>query len=394
MGIVIFGDSFSFPDGLASTNRVHTYAKGFLENGTNVHVICFRNEYNTQDEGVTNGIFYYHPFGNRKRSSLLVVRSWQKIIKYFRTTALVRKINRKDKLSAVAVYSVLFRTHLFAWYLSRISGSKLLKECGEHPLRLHQQNALRYKIGVIKFRAESCLSDGILCISKYLVDFHRKNKIPEYKLLHVPSTVDTGRFSLDYDAPLSYEYILYCGSLTLSKDGVNILIESFARISPRYPDVNLVLIGKGDTIEEEKYIRDLVESLDLTGRVIFLGQISRNDIPRYMNNSKILALARPDSMVADAGFPSKLTEYLATGVPVVVTNVGEIPVYLKDNENAFLSKPGNVEAFAEKLDFVLGNYNYAEGIASRGKLLTNTVFNYNFQAARILDYLSRYDNIR
>jgi hypothetical protein len=45
MSYVIFGDTFTFPDGNASTNRVYTYAKGFKENGMNVHIICFRNDY-------------------------------------------------------------------------------------------------------------------------------------------------------------------------------------------------------------------------------------------------------------------------------------------------------------------------------------------------------------
>jgi len=64
--------------------------------------------------------------------------------------------------------------------------------------------------------------------------------------------------------------------------------------------------------------------------------------------AKILALARPKSKVADAGFPSKLTEYLSTGNPVVVTRVGEIPYYLKDNVHAFLTEPDSVNSFAER----------------------------------------------
>lgn len=392
MSMIIFGDSFSFPEGLASTNRVHTYAKGFYENGVKVHVICFRSQYNSAGDGNVNGINFYHPFGKRERSKFIFVRNWHKLLRYFKAVRLLRKINKEDKVLAIAVYSVLFRTHVLAWFLAKLSNSKLLKECGEHPLRLHQGNVIRKNVGVLKFKIETYLSDGIICISQYLIDFHKYYGIPSYKLVHIPSTVDTGRFTVSNNIPLAFDYILYCGSLTVSKDGVNILVESFARIIEKHPDVSLVLIGKGDTMEEENFIRELVKNLDISSKVFFLGQMSRNEIPRYMNHSKILALARPESMVADAGFPSKLTEYLATGVPVVVTEVGEIPVYLKDKENAFLARPGNVEAFANKLDFVLNNYQFAKKVASKGKLLTETVFNYNFQAARIIDYAERYNS--
>jgi glycosyltransferase involved in cell wall biosynthesis len=134
---------------------------------------------------------------------------------------------------------------------------------------------------------------------------------------------------------------------------------------------------------------DYVATLNMKGRIIFLGQLPRTDIPKYLTNAKILALARPQSIVSDAGFPSKLTEYLATGKPVVVTSVGDIPVYLEDNKNAFLSKPDSVDAFADKLDYVLSNYEFAQQVGEKGKELTETIFNYNFQAKRIIDFIDK-----
>ena len=71
MSFVIIGDAFTFPEGTAATNRVHTYARGFFENGIAVHVICFGNYYNNEGDGIYNGINYYHPFKKRKRSNYL-----------------------------------------------------------------------------------------------------------------------------------------------------------------------------------------------------------------------------------------------------------------------------------------------------------------------------------
>jgi len=203
----------------------------------------------------------------------------------------------------------------------------------------------------------------------------------------VPSTVDSTRFESSYDPPLNYPYILYCGALTLSKDGVDILIESFGRISGKYPEINLVLLGKGDSAKDEKVLRDLTNLKRLNERVVFLGQVLRTEVPAFLTNASVLTLSRPTSIVADAGFPSKLTEYLATGIPVVVTSVGEIPAYLKHRENAFLAKPDSAEAFAKELEYVLDNYEYACNVGLKGKELTKTVFNYNFQAKRMIEFI-------
>lgn len=388
MSVVIFGDAFTFPEGNAATNRVHTYAKGFKEAGVNVHVICFDNEYIQVNDGTINGIRFYHPFGQSIKNKHFIIRRWLKFKKYFRTIRLVRKIDKADKIVAINCWTSLLHTYFFAILITRIVGSKLINEHSEHPLRNYQRSFFSKIRGEAKSFFGNVFCDGVFCISQYLIDFYSSRGIRKKKLFLVPSTVDTERFQGPYTPPYNFRYILYCGSLTVAKDGVNILVESFNRISGKYPDINLVLIGKGDIAEEELLIRDLVKNLNIENRVFMPGQKPRSDIPAYLTNARILALARPRSMVADAGFPSKLTEYLSTGIPVVVTTVGEIPLYLKDNENAFLTIPDSVDAFADKMDFVLGNYEYAKQVGARGKELTGTVFNYKYQANRMLEFIN------
>lgn len=387
MALIIIGESYTFPEGNAATNRVHTYAKGFLENGINVHVICFASRYNTPGDGIANGIHYYHPFGQRTRNKYFLVRRWQKITKYFKTIILITKINRSDKVFGIICYTQLLQTIFFVFFLAKYTNSKLILERSEHPLRKYQKTIFTKNIGNFKARIETKLCDGIFCISQYLIDFYKNRSVSSKKLILVPSTVDPERFNIQIKSPLAYKYILYCGTLTLTKDGVDILIKSFALIAEKYLDLMLVLIGKAETTNQKIIIKELISRLNLDNRVFLLGQLPRTEIAAYMNNAQILALARPTSIVADAGFPSKLTEYLATGVPVVVTRVGDIPVYLKDSENSFIAEPDNVDEFASKMDFVLGNYNHAKNIALVGMKLTGTIFNYNFQAKRIIQFI-------
>lgn len=389
MSLVILGDLFTFPDGTAATNRVHTYAKGFFENNINVHVICFGNEFFAGDDGVINGINFYHPFGQSKRNRYFLVRRWLNFYKYLKTIGLLCRINRKDKILALnCVTDRLLATQLFVFLLSKYFGFKMILERSEHPLQNYQGSSFKMTMGNFRARFEPKLCDGIFCISQYLIDFYKARGLASNKMFLVPSTVDTERFQISCNPPLSYQYILYCGSLTIYKDGVNILIESFARIHGKYPEIKLVLIGKGDFQHEELSLKELVISLNITDKVIFLGQLPRTEIPAYLINARILALARPKSIVASAGFPSKLTEYLATGNPIVVTKVGEIPSFLKDNVNAILSEPDSVDAFADKLDFALGNYEESKKIGARGKELTMTIFNYNFQAKRMIEFIA------
>lgn len=391
MSIIIFGDSFTFPDGNAATNRVHTYAKGFYENGISVHVICFASQYSNSGNGITNGIHYYHPFGQSKRSIYFLLRQQQKILKYFYALKLIREINKIDGVSAIICYTHILQTQLYAFVIAIIINTKLILERSEHPLRRYQDSFCLRIQGRAKVYVETKLYDGFFCISNYLIDFYKSRGVSNKKLFLVPSTVDTERFQIPIVSQFPFEYILYSGSLTVKKDGVDILIKSFAKICGKYSEINLVLIGKGDNLDDEIIIENLVRKLKIEHRVYFTGQIPRSEIPKYLSNAKILALARPQSLVSDAGFPSKLTEYLATGKPVVVTKVGEISLYLRDNENAFLTNPDSIDEFADKLDFVLSNYKLATQVGEKGKELTSAIFNYAFQVTRMIDFIIKID---
>lgn len=388
MVYLIFGDAFTFPEGDASTNRVYSYANGFIENGLDVAIICFRNDDLTNYTGEVDLIRYYHPYRWSQERTNLFSRRWHSILKYYRTITIIRDIVASQELAAIHCYTKSLFIQKYAFLLSILFKSTLILERSEHPLKMYKNKVSKKILGWYRVLIEIRLCSYIFCISDYLMEFYKSNGANIKKLFKVPSTVDFRRFVQTYPSPVSYKYICYCGSLTKQKDGVDILIMSFARIAFRFPDINLLLIGKADTHEDEIFFKKIVSDYKLEDRVFFIGKLPRSEIPAYLCNAEILALARPRSMVADAGFPSKLTEYLATGKPVVVTKVGEIPAFLTDGINAFLTDPDSPEAFSDRLSYVLENYSYAKKAADKGKELTKTIFNYNYQTKRILDFLS------
>jgi glycosyltransferase involved in cell wall biosynthesis len=385
MSIVIFGDLFTFPEGNAATNRVYTYAKGFIEHGVSTCVICFGNEYFDYNTDTAEGIQYYHPFGQTKRSKYIIIRQWLKLQKYFKTIALINKINSINKITAINVWTNSIETHMFAVLLSFITQSKLLVECSEHPLRNFQGNGLQKIGGHSKLFIESHLCDGILCISQYLVNFYRRHGIADNKLLLVPSTVDLSRFPRDSAKPVPFRYIGYFGSLSMKRDSINVLIKAFSQIAKKHKDIYLVLGGFCSDQEKEQLLQSITgNNLELS--VKLLNYLSRQEILGYMQHADILVMMRSNDLEATASYPSKLTEYLATSKPVISVNVGEITDFLKDGENAFIIEPDNEDQLVDKLDYVLNNYENLLGVGKAGRTLTETIFSYKYQTARILNY--------
>lgn len=229
--------------------------------------------------------------------------------------------------------------------------------------------------------------DYVLVITKCLEKYYKKLVPKDTKFLHLPMTVDLSRFSnISNTTKYKSPYIAFAGTFNNAKDGVDILIKSFGKISKKYPDIILYMVGPYHyDIEGQK---KLISNLSLENKIIYAGTLKKEDIPEFLCNADLLVLPRPDSRQAQGGFPTKLGEYLATGNPVCVTKVGEIPDYLEDNKNAFMATPGDIDSFADAMDRALSDKAYANRIGQNGRKLAEEIFNAEIQSKRLVDFLT------
>jgi glycosyltransferase involved in cell wall biosynthesis len=227
----------------------------------------------------------------------------------------------------------------------------------------------------------------MLCIPRFLVEFYKSKGVDPDRLFLIPSTVDSSRFIQTGDKPFHFPYIGYFGGLTFYRDNIDLLVKAFVETSRTHPEVHLVL-GGFCSDQEKDQLKNLIDQLEIGNKVVLLGYVSRAEIINYITHADILVMVRTNDLTSQASFPSKLTEFLATSRPVISVNVGEISDYLTDNVNAFLVEPGNTKALTEKINFVLNNPDIAQQVGAKGRELTTTIFDYNYQAKRMISFIT------
>ncbi len=248
---------------------------------------------------------------------------------------------------------------------SKTKGFEVFFELNEHPAILKRLFGINDESDKDMASIKKTLNNvnGVLCISTALQELLSTCGLPKERLHIVNMLVDTTRFE-GVEKTATEPYIGYCGAADNNKDGVDQLIKAFSRIAGKYPNLKLYIMGPRRTDCQNE---QLAKSLGLGDRVIFTGVISPADLPKKLVNACVLALDRPQSRQAKYGFPTKLGEYLSTGNPVVVTSVGDIPLFLSDGESAFLAEPDNVDSFAEKLDFALSHPEESKRVGECGR---------------------------
>ena len=388
-----------FPSGMATTNRILSLAIGLTELGHLVTIFCVRPTEKTNTPinkdilGIHKGVRYIYTAGTVIWPEKLLNKLYVTVIGFlgfFKYFKLENKNAHFD--SVISTTSPLVFNYFFTRYLKRNKAIPLLA-IDEYP------HVVRNKTKYPKWFAGFYLKffyrffDGLVIMTKPLMNFYKELVRVNAKLQHIPMTVEIERFVNNSDSPpINDDYIAYCGNLGQNqKDGVPILIEAFSMIKKDFKNIKLLIIGGTNPSDEERVILELKElsrNLDVGDDVIFTGKVHRDEMPKYLCNAKLLALARPDSIQAQGGFPTKLGEYLATGKPVVVTKVGEIPDYLEDGVSAYLTEPDSARFFAEKLNIALNDYNNSMKIGKEGQRLALSVFNSRVQAKVLANYLA------
>ena len=392
MRIVILTEG-PFPYGMAATTRMVTYARGMIEAGAEVSVLCTKpteapgeNLRNTEIKGDFEGIHFNYTAGTTSRSPVAFKRLILYYTGFFRAKKELRRMQEKANINVLFMGLSNF---WFTWSHSRWSHKNkvlFVQERSEYPFIGVTGPWQKMKLGFY-LRVTCKLFDVILVITRALENYFSNWIRKDARIYLLPMLVEAERFRGHNEKPagLPGKYIAYVGSMQGNKDGVPILIESFARISASHPEMHLVLIGETG-FDGFEGLKKLVEDRGLSHRVQFTGRLEWDELPAFLGSANYLALARPSSQQAEGGFPNKLGEYLATGKAVVVTAVGEIPDFLTDGENAFISVPDDVQAFADKLKEVLDDPERAKMIGERGGELVDTVFHPGLQARKLLNF--------
>lgn len=234
-------------------------------------------------------------------------------------------------------------------------------------------------------------ADKFIVLTSYL-DKYLKNRLKSPKdILIMPNLTDPKRFDIDEIQPFKTNKITigYVGTPT-KKDGALDLIKSFSVLNNNYPDTHLLIIGditNGNTIvpDLKKYAFENGVKEDC---VTFTGLQSHMHIPHLLLSCQILALTRPNGIFAEAGFPTKLGEYLSCKKPVLITKVGDIPKYFKNEEQVILVEPENIQSIADGFEKIITNKNLSENLCLRGHAWMDENLNYVNQSKRISEFIN------
>ena len=338
MSTVYFCTERSFPRGDAGANRILHMAKALLLAGWDVKVYSMghaKKEHwsGTLQEYVYDGVRYEtvpeYPGGKLGR-----------IVRRLSAGSCCRDFLEKEKLSAGDAVIVYSSNYTFCKavqdYVSNIRGVKIIYDVVEwHQAFQFTSFRTRYIYHSFKRCFEKLYpSTGyVIAISRRLKEhFESKGctvlKLPVYITpdeYMSSGSVENGRLNLIYPGnPYkkdSLEVMLGALNLLDSEERKNVVLH--------LTGTNLSLLKLGIPGKEW-----LLDALIDEGLVHVHEWMEYDELMELYDSIDFALIARPDNIVTQSNFPSKVPELMNRGIPAIITPVGDVAEYLTDGKDA------------------------------------------------------------
>jgi glycosyltransferase involved in cell wall biosynthesis len=208
-------------------------------------------------------------------------------------------------------------------------------------------------------------ADRIVVISKYLKEYIKKQGVDMSKVQLIPNGVDLKKFGKEFSYGELEELrnslgikpddkVVLTSSRLEKKNNIGSLVEAMNHTKKDF-GAKLIIIGDGSL---RNYLETKAED-----NVLFLGTVEHKELPKYMAIANIFV--RPS---ISEGLGTAFIEAMAAGLPIVGTDVGGIPDFLKDFRTGLFCTT-EPKSIAEKINLLLGDEELRKNISENARKL-------------------------
>lgn len=208
--------------------------------------------------------------------------------------------------------------------------------------------------------------DTTIAENKTISKAYKKKNLLDYKKIKViPNGVDISQYHMLKKSYKKKKIVIsYIGRIS-SEKGPDIFINAIEKIHKNYPNCKFVLAGSGPSLDECKK------------QINILGLSNICEIPGNINTYEYLK--KTDILIVPSridGRPNIILEAMASGVPVIASKTGGIPLLLGTNqERGLLFKPGSVDSLVKKISLLINNTQIRESLANKARVYAEEKLN-------------------
>lgn len=183
--------------------------------------------------------------------------------------------------------------------------------------------------------------------------------------------------------------LIYVGGITKIRGFIELLKALEMLVKKNYPDVKLLVVGKYFNPQFEKEVNNMIDALDLSNNVEFLGHLPYFHIMPLIAESTVgivTYLPHANNVVC---LPNKLFEYMSCGTAVIASNFELYQEIVEKSDCGYTVDPTNPEDIAEKITLLLSNEIKCETYGLNGKKAVLSEYNWHVEEKKLINFYQR-----
>lgn len=139
-------------------------------------------------------------------------------------------------------------------------------------------------------------------------------------------------------------------------------VEVMVLLRETFPDIHLTMIGRDEEDGSFDAVRKIAEESGVRAHLHFSGSVPKVNVPLHLQKHDVfLNTTRTES------FGVAVMEAAALGLPIVTTDVGELPLLWSNEENALLVSSNDAHAMAQAVRRILTEPGLAERLSGNAR---------------------------
>jgi glycosyltransferase involved in cell wall biosynthesis len=333
-----------------SDSRIQQYTRALIGRGDEVDVIALRKPGSPEVEclaGVNVSRIQFREVNEQGRLSYLV-----RILRFlFVSAALLTRKHFEKPYQIIHVHSVPDFL-VFAAFVPRMLGARVILDVHDILPEFYmckfgvRPDSLQFKLLVLIERISAAFSDRVVIANHLWRERLLSRSVRPEKCIAICNYPNPEIFYPRRKAQTNGKFrITYPGTLNWHQ-GLDVAIRAFAKVAPQMPGAEFHIYGEGPTLPS---LRQLAGELDLASRVVFHDYIPIREIADVMGDADVAVVPkRASSPFGNEAASTKIMEFMALGVPVIVSRT-KVDTYYHDDTRVKFFESENESDLASSL---------------------------------------------
>ncbi|MDH3795811.1 MAG: glycosyltransferase [Flavobacteriaceae bacterium] len=375
----------------AAATRMMYYAKALADEENNVYLVSCCSSKLAQDKFV------------EIEPNIFVLEKKKLTQNYFSTLTFLIDLNNFSKNKSAKntfildPYSRFYIQFITVFYMIFIKKNKVYYELNEvvkHTSYFHNPISLKrikYSLKKILHRPIFTITDtlmafyeGLICISTNIEDYGKRyNK----NTLRIPILTDPDITIKTSGATYTKNNLFnigFSGSIVPSKENLLEFAEIVKQANENSYKVAFNLCG---TISKRDH-QLLIEDKNDDNTIKYYGNLNQKEFSTFLYQQDLLVIPRGYTLQNRYGFSTKLSDYLNHKRVILITDVSDNKLYIKDGVNGFVVPPNNKKLMYEKLIYIIENFKeIEESIKANAYKTSKEKFDYRLYKKPLQNFL-------